>query len=314
MEIKKYSNKNFDEWDEFVLNNSANGTIFHTQKFLSYHPKDRFDDQSIMLYEKNKLVCVIPCARIGDRFFSHPGTSAGGPVILKKYFKLKYIIEIIDLMLDYYDNKLDFRLVESYFVDNSNEAILYCILHKMNVLPEISTYKKTDFGDKFFSISQNRTRSAVRKLEREGFFTEIASLSEYELFYNLLEKNLVKFETKPVHSFSEILNLVDILSNDQLLFLLKDKNGKICACSWVIKATQDVWHTQYIVKNYDRIENGLVELLLINIADYANQNNVNILSLGISTENKGRLLNQNLISFKEHLGIRYQNRYLVESV
>ena len=35
-------------WDEFV-ESSNNGTLFHTRKFLNYHPEDRFLDHSLIL-------------------------------------------------------------------------------------------------------------------------------------------------------------------------------------------------------------------------------------------------------------------------
>ena len=43
VEIIKYRTENMEMWDNFVKE-SRNGTIFHTQKFINYHPKDRFED------------------------------------------------------------------------------------------------------------------------------------------------------------------------------------------------------------------------------------------------------------------------------
>ncbi len=48
IEVKLMKDENIDEWDEFV-ENSETGTIFHLQRFLRYHPKNRFTDYNIML-------------------------------------------------------------------------------------------------------------------------------------------------------------------------------------------------------------------------------------------------------------------------
>jgi len=72
-----------DEWDEFVRQ-SNNGTIFHTRRFLSYHPEDRFEDCSLLFRKKDKLFSVLPAVlKRGSRgkwMISHAGSSMGGPV------------------------------------------------------------------------------------------------------------------------------------------------------------------------------------------------------------------------------------------
>ena len=49
-------------WDDFV-DDSNNGTIFHKQKFLSYH-KEIFKDNEhhLLFYEGKKLIAVFPLA------------------------------------------------------------------------------------------------------------------------------------------------------------------------------------------------------------------------------------------------------------
>ena len=47
IEILKYSHNMNHEWNQFV-SDSFNGTIFHTQKFLSYHIDRQFEDCSFV--------------------------------------------------------------------------------------------------------------------------------------------------------------------------------------------------------------------------------------------------------------------------
>ena len=61
--IKKYNHKLQYEWDEFITN-SEGGTIFHYQKFLNYHIHKNFQGCSLLFYEKEILVGVLPAALI----------------------------------------------------------------------------------------------------------------------------------------------------------------------------------------------------------------------------------------------------------
>ena len=114
LDVKKYSVIEFNEWDNFVLNNAYNGTIYHTRLFLSYH-KDKFDDYSIMIYDKKKLIAVFPCCKIHNEFYSHKGSTHGGIVLLENYYTLTKLIAILDLIYNYYDNNLYISISESIY-------------------------------------------------------------------------------------------------------------------------------------------------------------------------------------------------------
>lgn len=48
-------------WDDFV-NRSQNGTIYHTRRFLTYHPAGRFVDASLLVYHDDQMIAVVPAA------------------------------------------------------------------------------------------------------------------------------------------------------------------------------------------------------------------------------------------------------------
>ena len=54
MESKKYNDTYEKTWDDFV-ETGVLGTIYHTRKFINYHPKDRFIDNSLMIFHKEEL-------------------------------------------------------------------------------------------------------------------------------------------------------------------------------------------------------------------------------------------------------------------
>ena len=93
-------------------------------------------------------------------------------------------------------------------------------------------------------------------------------------------------------------------------FIFEDDHS-ITSGVWMIKASATSWHTQYIVKNYESAIGGLVEATLVRSMEIARDLNARYFSLGISTENRGAVLNRGLIRFKEKLGCKLQNRYLL---
>ena len=83
-EIKQFIEEESDLWEKMV-EDANNGTIFHTRKFLSYHPQDRFIDHSLIFIKKDKPFVLFPAAeRIIDNrkyLVSHPGTSYGSFIV-----------------------------------------------------------------------------------------------------------------------------------------------------------------------------------------------------------------------------------------
>ena len=63
IKVKNFLKNNYLAWDSFVRS-ANNGTIFHLQEFLNYHPEDRFKDNSLEFYKNNKLLSVFPAADI----------------------------------------------------------------------------------------------------------------------------------------------------------------------------------------------------------------------------------------------------------
>ena len=84
IEIRSFQQNCSGEWDDFVWN-ANNGTLFHTRKFLEYHPPERFTDHSLCFYDGNKKIALFPAIDYNDNgkrvLISHRGASYGGFVI-----------------------------------------------------------------------------------------------------------------------------------------------------------------------------------------------------------------------------------------
>ncbi|NVM04406.1 MAG: GNAT family N-acetyltransferase, partial [Candidatus Helarchaeota archaeon] len=111
IKIKIMSENDVNQWDKFV-ENSGNGTIFHLQRFLNYHPPGKFNNHSIIFHNGKDIIAVIPGVEEKQKdkvFISHPGASFGG-FILKNGINIKKIKNIISVFLEYI-KKNDFHSV-----------------------------------------------------------------------------------------------------------------------------------------------------------------------------------------------------------
>lgn len=59
--VRPYSPNDAEHWDSFVWQ-SNNGTFFHLQRFLSYHPEGRFTFHHLLFYRGTTLLAVLPAA------------------------------------------------------------------------------------------------------------------------------------------------------------------------------------------------------------------------------------------------------------
>ena len=101
--VRKYNQSDNNAWDNFV-ESSNNGTLFHTRKFLCYHPEGRFLDHSLIFEKKDNIICVLPGAiekKEGEQILiSHPGASVGACVVPEK---LSFVeaLEIVEKLSGY---------------------------------------------------------------------------------------------------------------------------------------------------------------------------------------------------------------------
>ena len=107
-----YNQELKNEWDKFV-DNSKNGTFMLKRDYMDYH-SDRFQDFSLMFYEDNKLIAVMPASVHGDEVRSHGGLTYGGIISNRKMTSPK--------MLDVFD------ALKEFLKENGFKKLLYKML------------------------------------------------------------------------------------------------------------------------------------------------------------------------------------------
>jgi hypothetical protein len=306
-------NDHFFIWDNFVFS-SINGTIFHTRKFLNYHPTERFIDASILIYKNNKLVCVLPCCKNNDLYFSHKGATYGGPVFSNDVFNIKDLKTIIDLIFEYYQNKIEFRTANTIYFFKNTDSLIYLLSCKTKMSLELAWYIHVD-KNIIDSIKNVRNKQSLIDIVKSNEYSCRLYNDEnsYSDFYNILSKNLRnKHNAMPTHTLDELIKLKNILCDKMGIYLVKDISGLIYSGIVFIKVTSVCWYTIYISKNIDINKPNQTLLLIVStMQQNAKAENVTYIDFGITTENWGSILNVGLSYYKESsFSGSSSNRYL----
>jgi hypothetical protein len=243
-------------WEAFVAQ-ANNGTMFHTQTFLDYHPAERFCWHHVMIFEGAELVAVVPGGlrkdfHDRDVFWSPLGASYGGIVMGDESFERA--LAIVDAFLDYAkrQNWSGVYVIPPPVVYNramtqhSEYALLYrkfgyeyhYISHTVDLsmipmhLNALDAKKSENANNansentalnaaSVLTVCDKTARKTIRKILRDGHLSirEASSDEAYSTFYDILLDNKRKHNATPTHTREELLRLRDLMP-DKLRLLL----------------------------------------------------------------------------------------------
>ncbi|MDP4142955.1 MAG: peptidoglycan bridge formation glycyltransferase FemA/FemB family protein [Bacillota bacterium] len=319
VELLTYSNEYENIWDNFIANNSANGTFLQTRRFLNYHNPDKFQDNSLIFKKKNStdVVALVPACQLieeGKRvFYSHKGSTFGGIVINNKYNNIEVINYLVEQITEYCKEnkfqKIILKNTPALFSENNTEALDYFLYkHSYNSYRELSFYiDYSNYEDCIIrNFSSNKKRGYKSSLKWNLKFRKI---SEEEIidFYKMLCSNLKKHNTKPVHTYKELLDLKFNRLNNNMDFYGVFLDEKIIAGSMVFLFSNRVLHTQYLAVDAEYLNYYAMNFLNYNLIKLAKDKDFKYFSFGICTEDNGKYLNLGLAKFKKDFGTQCSN-------
>jgi hypothetical protein len=248
----------------------------------------------------------------GEKVFSsHAGSTFGGLVIHKKYYTASNIIEMLKALESTLQDK-DFhevllKITPDLFCKEKTDLLQYILSFcGYNSYSELSTYIDFESYDKILSanFSHGQKENLKYALKNNMLFTAIYSDEEIYIFHDILKNNLLKFNTKPVHSVEELLDLKNNRLKNIISFYGVFMENKMISGGMIFNFGA-VMHTQYLAADYVYIKYRPMTFLYYKLIELAQQNRYKILSWGTSTEKRGKVLNDNLLSFKESFGSQY---------
>lgn len=307
--IVKYTNAYYNEWNGFV-ENSKNGTFLFHRDFMDYH-KDRFEDFSLLVFKKDKLLAVLPANKLGQEIHSHQGLTYGG-LILSKIVKFDTVIAVFMQLLKYLKGygfeTLVLKQIPSIYSKVFTEEIEFLIFILKAELIKKDTLSVIDLNNKL-KISNNRLEGYKRGVKHNLVVKEEVG---FESFWNdILIKNLQnKHKASPVHTFQEITLLKKYFPNNIRQFNVYNQDEIVAGTT--IFESRFVAHSQYISGNTDKNILGSLDFLHYHLITEVFKDK-KYFDFGTSNENNGLHINKGLQFWKEGFGARTltQNFYRV---
>ena len=318
IEVKIMEESDSDLWDEFV-ENSENGTIFHLQRFLKYHPKNRFKNYDLMFRMDNELIGVIPGTEKDDSgrtFISHPGASFGS-VVIKNNTPVKQISSIIKAMVIHLkENEFTKAVINQAplpYMNKFYEDIDFSYYSNgfRSIKKEISSIIFLDFKNKddiINSLKPSTKRSVKKALKYKVYNKETKKI---EAFYNILEENLSSVHNvKPTHSLAELKKLLKLFPERIKLFGTFYRN-KLIGGVVVFLCNKDTALIFYNVIDRKYQHYRPANSQIYHTMEWLWEKQYKYLDLGISSINMR--LNLGLINFKVGFGSYnfVRNQYLL---
>ncbi|RED48458.1 GNAT family N-acetyltransferase [Seonamhaeicola aphaedonensis] len=298
--IIRYSKEYFQIWNEFI-SKSKNGTFLFHRNFIEYH-KDRFEDFSLLVFRKNKLVTVLPANKVDNTLHSHQGLSYGG-VIVKPELKFNILIELFREILSFLNGLniiyFEIKMLPSIYSQFPNDELLY-----MMFLLDAELIKRESLSvinnEAVIKISRNRMEG-VKRGEKHNL--RIIEENSFDAFWNeILIPNLnLKHKVSPVHSLEEILLLKEYFPNNIRQFNTYYENTLVAGAT--IFETKNVAHCQYISGNIEKNILGSLDLLHYHLISNVFSDK-KYFDFGSSNENDGKQVNRGLQYWKEGFGAR----------
>jgi hypothetical protein len=296
--IRQYQANDYAIWNAFV-SKAKNATFLFDRDFMEYH-RDRFEDFSLLVFEGNKLMAILPANRVGEQVFSHQGLTYGGLVYTDK-LKLTTLINIFASVLEFLHQhkikKIHVKTIPSIYHQKPSEELQYALFLSDAKLIRRDSLSVIDFK-KPTIISKGRIEGVNKGIKNNLVVVEEIN---FDVFWNkILIPNLEKkHQAKPVHSLHEIKLLHKKFPNNIRQFNVY-LNNVIVAGTTIFESDQ-VAHAQYISANETKNEIGSLDFLYHHLIKNVFENK-NFLDFGTSNENQGRQLNQGLCFWKESFG------------
>ena len=289
-------------WDLFC-EQSLQGTLLHTYKFLSYH-QGRFIDQSLVIFDGEKWLGIFPAAlnpRDPLQVVSHPGSTYGG-VVHQGGLRGEVMIEALRLIQDFYAKlgfkSLVYKATPSFYHLSPMQDDLYALFRLGASKIRCDLSSTIDLENRLPLIKGRRW--GLKKAQKSN--VSILQGSQYlKNFWEILTKNLSeKHEALPVHTLREIEVLVERFS-EEILCICAQYNGVIVA-GVILFVTHNTLHTQYIASNAAGRETSAMDAVIEHSIFLGIKAKKRWFDFGINNENNGLILNDSLYTYKNGFG------------
>lgn len=303
--IRPYQESDYELWNTFV-SAAKNATFLFHRDFMEYH-KERFEDFSLLVFDKVKLVAVLPANRVDNKVYSHQGLTYGGLVYASK-LKIEKIEVILDLLFDFFKSKRieHFYLhpIPSFYLGQGNAAIDFFLMKRGAQLYRKEMNMVAHLHQEI-PISKSKLKH-FRRTEVLGL--RVVEETNFQPFWEkILEPRLAeKYDAKPVHSLAEIQLLQERFPKNikQFSAYLEDK---IVAGITIFEFENGV-KSQYGATSKKGEKYRALDFLFISLLDVFQKRGKHFFDMGIVNDSGEKGFHSGLLQQKEELGCTVWNQ------
>jgi len=287
------------QWDDFVQRAKNSHFMFY-RDYMEYH-KDRFDDCSLLIFDdKNKLIALLPANKKGDTLYSHQGLTYGGFLTTNKV-ATKDVLDSFDVLKTYLKEngfkKLIYKVIPYIYHKIPAQEDLYALFRNEAKLYRADVSSTVALQEALIYRS-SRSRSIKKAQEHKSIIKES---NDYKKFFSIVNSRLEeKYKVKATHTAKE-MELLSARFPDNIKLFSMEYQGEIVAGA-LLYLTETVVHAQYVFAKDIARELRMTDVLVdFVIKKYPERKYFNF---GNSNEDNGKILNEELISYKESFGAR----------
>ena len=281
-------------WDRFVRA-SMNGTVFHEQRFLAYHPAGRFNFHHLLFFQGERLVAVLPGRlREDGRMYESPAGSSYGSFVTED-ISAQTALDVVAAFECYVEEQ---GIEEVYLTSapviyqpvltqNLEFALLYRgYEYQRHYISHVVDLRKPGL---LFDRFKPAARTYIRKVQRQEPDVVVEHVSRdsfkegIEAFYPILLENKAKFGVKPTHSLEDLHALHELLPNLMELFVVR-KSGEAIAGLLFFIANQRVALVFYQMLRYEYQHLRPIYLVMNEAAQWAKDNGFAFVDIGVSQD------------------------------
>jgi hypothetical protein len=287
-------------WNAFVAT-ARNATFLHDRRFMDYH-SHRFTEGSWIAEQDGAILAVLPANRDGDLLISHGGLTYGGWLLGTRATTaavLGLFRSWLNALLETGVSRVCYKVVPHVYHRSPAEEDLYALFRIGASLARREVSTALDLGAPL-PMNENRRRN-LRLSQKQGI--QVLLSEDWETYHALLSETLsTRHGVAPVHSLEELRTLHRAFPEQVRLYAAHAPGGTMVA-GLVLFDTDTAAHTQYLASGLEGRKQGALDALVARVIAESRPRR-RWLTLGISTDLGGRVLNEGLIHQKESFGGR----------
>jgi CelD/BcsL family acetyltransferase involved in cellulose biosynthesis len=298
------------EWDRFVLR-SMNGTMFHLQQFLAYHPEGKFNFHHLMFEREGQLIAVLPGGINREGGYESPvGASYGG--LVTGDISFADALDLVDALEAYARAQgwTDVQLTHApvVYTRTLSQNVDYALLwrgftYDCHYISHIVDLR--ELPEDVLTVFDKTSRKTLHRRDRE-LATRTEINTDYDAFYPILLANKARHNVRPTHSREDLGRLLELMPERLVLFM--DYEGDVpIGGSLNFVANERVLLCFYQMLDYAYEHRRPIYSLAYEVIRWAKQNGYTYFDFGVSQDTADpnpMAPAMSLIAFKERFAAR----------